>query len=94
MAKNTNGSAVHAALRALESAGDPIVRIHDGEIWHTPNGGREAMDLVLDLDEARLRTMSGATLFVAPFEEPVDQIVDYSLTVGDIIDPVIDRYNV
>ncbi|MGO1411914.1 MULTISPECIES: hypothetical protein [unclassified Microbacterium] len=87
-----NGIAIRAALRALEDAGDPIVRIQDGEKWRDAGVVREAMSLILDLPATRLRTASGATLLVTPFEAPVDQIVDYSESLEALLAPVLDRY--
>lgn len=92
MTESQHGVAVRTVVRGLNAADDPVTGIHDGETWYRVRGEGEAMERILDLDVATLRTASGAAVFVTPFEDPADQIVDYPIRLSPIVDPMLDRY--
>lgn len=78
---------VKRLIKAFADAGNPFVKVDDGEEITEVNGEREILEQVFNLDECWLLTASGSWVRVVLGNE-WDCLVDYTLDVEEIITPV------
>lgn len=86
---------VARVFNALQAAGDPIVRVFDGEEDSRVRTLDDVNMLVFNLDEAYLYTDSGRFVRLVMGEE-WDTLSDYSVALEEALAPVneyIDRHN-
>lgn len=76
-------------VRALKAAGKPVVMVFDGEEEVPVGTETEVMDIVFNLDWARLYTEDGSWVFLVAGNE-WDMLSDYTTNLEPIIDPVTD----
>ncbi len=82
-------SIVRKIVRACKRAGNPIVRVWDGEEFNAVSTERDVMEQVFNLDECKLYTQSGGWVYFVNGNE-WDALSDYTVSLESIIDPVSD----
>lgn len=79
---------VRKVIRALKASGDPVVQVYDTEEYVRVKTEHDIFNEVFNLDEAYLVTKSGAWVRLV-MGEGWDTICDYTMSVADVIDPII-----
>jgi len=80
---------VRKVVRALKAAGNPVVKVDDGEEHIAVTTERDVLDQAFNLDELHLYTANGGWVFLVMGNE-WDVICDYSISLEDALQPVND----
>jgi ABC-type sugar transport system substrate-binding protein len=78
---------VRKVVKALKDAGTPVVAVWDGEELVPVKNRDEVLEAVFAVDQAWLRTESGAEVFIVLGNE-WDALTDYSVSLEDALAPV------
>jgi len=76
-------------IKAMKDAGDPIVKVWDGEEMCDTPKREDIFEIVFNLDECRIYTASGNWIFFVLGNE-WDCICDYTVDIEDALKPVND----
>lgn len=74
-------------VNALKNAGDPVVKVWDGEEESPVLTTGDVMHLAFNLDELHLYTKSGAFVFLVMGQD-YDMLTDYSVSLEEALTPV------
>jgi hypothetical protein len=80
---------VRKAIRALKSAGTPVVNVFDGEELVPVSTEAEILDAVFSVDESRMITADGDWVYVV-LGNDYDCLSDYTLDLEEALNPVYD----
>jgi hypothetical protein len=96
-APTTDMGTVQQVIRALRQGDWSPVAVDNGEERVPVASEPQAIRAIFEVDMARLYFRhddgrTGWTLFVLGNGDPMDCMADYTLTLSDVLDPLIDRW--
>lgn len=86
-ARPLEATLVRKIVRALKAAGDPIVKIYDGEEFVKVKTEQDVLNEAFNLDGLRLHTASGSWVYLV-MGQGVEALADYTIDLEEALEPV------
>lgn len=94
-APESDKAAIRQIIRALKAAGWALTFVDDREEETPVKGEQEAIDVIMGVDEAFMHVqrdgVNGYVFFVLG-NDPEEVACDYTVNLGDVIDPLTDSW--
>ncbi|AVJ51044.1 hypothetical protein PBI_PAJAZA_53 [Microbacterium phage Pajaza] len=87
MSQKIEATLVRKVIRALKAAGNPVVKVDDGEELIKTSTEKEILEAAFSVDEARLCTKNGSWVFLT-LGEGWDVICDYTVDLEEALSPI------